>query len=79
MEDLSHKYKYTIIWKNYETPIFIAPVAYQKLVDIDGEIATAQAANAMNSCMIVSSFSSSTFDDIKNIQILLCGFSIYST
>ena len=65
LEDLSHSNtNIQLFGKTYETPIFIAPVAYQKLVDIDGEIATAQAANAMNSCMIVSSFSSSTFDDI---------------
>ncbi|WP_419671393.1 hypothetical protein [Aliarcobacter butzleri] len=48
------KYKYTIIWKNYETPIFIAPVA-PKIVDIDGEIAKTSC-KAMNSCMIVFIF-----------------------
>ena len=49
----------------YESPIFLAPVAYQKLVDANGEIATAQAANAMNTCMCVSSFSSCTLEDIS--------------
>ncbi|MFW2442394.1 alpha-hydroxy acid oxidase [Aliarcobacter butzleri] len=78
LEDLSHSNtNIQLFGKNYETPIFIAPVAYQKLVDIDGEIATAQAANAMNSCMIVSSFSSSTFDDITKYTNSPLWFQLY--
>jgi 4-hydroxymandelate oxidase len=67
LEDLNDaNTKIELFGETYESPIFLAPVAYQKLVDINGEIATAQAAGAMNTCMCVSSFSSSTFEDITN-------------
>ncbi len=58
--------KIELFGQSYESPIFLAPVAYQKLVDVNGEIATAQAANVMNSCMCVSSFSSSTLENITS-------------
>ncbi|MDZ7818052.1 MAG: alpha-hydroxy acid oxidase [Aliarcobacter sp.] len=66
LEDLSGaNTKIELFGQTYESPIFLAPVAYQKLVDTNGEIATAQAANAMNTCMCVSSFSSCTLEDIS--------------
>ena len=57
--------KIELFGQTYSLPIFLAPVAYQKLVDMNGEIATAQASNAMNTCMCVSSFSSCTLEDIS--------------
>ena len=57
--------KITLFGQTYETPIFLAPVAYQKLTDVNGEIATVQASDAMNCCMCVSSFSSCTLEDIS--------------
>ena len=67
LEDLSGaNTKIELFGQSYESPIFLAPVAYQKLVDVNGEIATAQASNAMNTCMCVSSFSSCTLEDISN-------------
>lgn len=66
LEDLSGaNTKIELFGQTYETPIFLAPVAYQRLVDTNGEIATAQACNAMNTCMCVSSFSSCTLEDIS--------------
>lgn len=69
--------KIELFGQTYETPIFLAPVAYQKLVDVNGEIATAQAANAMNTCMCVSSFSSCTLEDISSYTNSPLWFQLY--
>jgi 4-hydroxymandelate oxidase len=63
LEDANTKIE--LFGQEYETPIFLAPVAYQKLADVNGEIATVQASDAMNCCMCVSSFSSCTLEDIS--------------
>ena len=57
--------KIELFGQTYQTPIFLAPVAYQKLADVNGEIATVQGSDAMNCCMCVSSFSSCTLEDIS--------------
>jgi 4-hydroxymandelate oxidase len=49
----------------FDNPIILAPVAYQKLAHELGEIASAQASKAMGSCMVVSGFSSSTLEEIS--------------
>ena len=78
LEDLSgSNTKIELFGQTYENPIFLAPVAYQKLVDINGEIATAQASNAMNCCMCVSSFSSSTLEDISSVSSSPLWFQLY--
>lgn len=45
-------------------PILLAPVAYQKLVHPQGEIASAQAATAMDTCFVTSTLSSIPLEDI---------------
>lgn len=78
LEDLSGaNTKIELFGQIYESPIFLAPVAYQKLVDIDGEISTAKACNAMNSCMCVSSFSSCTLEDISSYTNSPLWFQLY--
>ena len=78
LEDLSGaNTKIELFGQTYETPIFLAPVAYQKLVDNNGEIATVQASNAMNCCMCVSSFSSSTLEDISSVSSSPLWFQLY--
>ena len=78
LEDLSGaNTKIELFGQTYENPIFLAPVAYQKLVDINGEIATVQGANAMNCCMCVSSFSSSTLEDISSVSSSPLWFQLY--
>ena len=69
--------KIELFRQSYESPIFLAPVAYQKLVDSNGEIATAQAANAMNTCMCVSSFSSCTLEEISSYTSSPLWFQLY--
>lgn len=53
-----------ILGETYDHPIFLAPIAYQKLFHPDGELATALAAEVMQSNMIVSAFSTTTLDAI---------------
>ncbi|RXJ83779.1 alpha-hydroxy acid oxidase [Arcobacter cloacae] len=61
----------------YDNPIFLAPVAYQKLVDINGEISTVQASNVMNCCMCVSSFSSCSLEEISKNATSPLWFQLY--
>lgn len=45
-------------------PVLLAPVAYQKLAHPDGELATALGAAATETCMVVSTQSSTCLDEI---------------
>jgi len=45
-------------------PILLAPVAYQKLVHPQGELETAAAASALDACMVASTLSSFTLEQI---------------
>lgn len=50
-------------------PIILAPVAFHKLVHPQGEMATAEAANLLETTMVVSTLSSQPLEDIaKNLQ-----------
>lgn len=69
--------KIELFGQSYDSPIFLAPVAYQKLLDSKGELTTIQAANAMNCCMCVSSFSSCTLDEISHEAISPLWFQLY--
>ena len=50
--------------EDYAHPIFLAPVAFQKLAHPAAELDTARAAHAMDSCMISSTLSSAALEDI---------------
>ena len=69
--------KIELFGQEYETPIFVAPVAYQKLVDVSGEVSTVLGANAMNISMCVSSFSSSTLEEISSYATSPLWFQLY--
>ena len=45
-------------------PLLLAPVAHQRLVHAEAEIATARAAQATGACMVASTLSSCTLEDI---------------
>ena len=69
--------KIELFGQEYETPIFVAPVAYQKLVDISGEVSTVLGANAMNISMCISSLSSSTLEEISSYANSPLWFQLY--
>jgi 4-hydroxymandelate oxidase len=48
----------------YATPIGIAPTAYHRLVDVEGEVATARGAGAAGALFVVGMFASRTIEDI---------------
>lgn len=50
--------------KTLSHPILLAPVAHQSLVHPEAELASAQAAHALNTPMIVSTLASKTLEDI---------------
>lgn len=50
--------------KTLKSPILLAPVAYQRLMHPDGELATARAAMAMQTGMMVSTLATQTIEDI---------------
>mgnify|MGYP001054984817 CR=1 FL=1 len=66
--DLSHAHtRVTLFDEEFDSPILLAPVAYQKLVHPDGELATIQAATAMRVAMVVSTLASCTLEDIASV------------
>lgn len=56
----------TLLGQSMRHPIMLAPVAAQKLVHPQGEVATAQAADALEAGMIASTLSSVSLEDIAN-------------
>ena len=69
--------KIELFGQTYETPIFVSPVAYQKPLDVNGEITTVIGANAMNISMCVSSFSTSTLEEISSYANNPLWFQLY--
>jgi isopentenyl diphosphate isomerase/L-lactate dehydrogenase-like FMN-dependent dehydrogenase len=54
----------TLLGEAFAHPILLAPVAYQQLVHPDGELATARAAAALDTGMVVSTLASTTLEQI---------------
>lgn len=54
----------TLLGQTFRHPLLLAPVAFQTLVHPDGELATVHAADAMDTCMVCSTLSSYTLEDI---------------
>lgn len=53
-----------LLGHEFAHPILLAPVAWQKLVHPQGEIETARGANAMDACMVLSTLSSCSLEDV---------------
>lgn len=53
-----------LLGHEFAHPILLAPVAWQKLVHPQGEIDTARGASAMDACMVLSTLSSCTMEDV---------------
>lgn len=56
----------TLLGQSYASPLFLAPIAYQRLAHPDGEIAAIRAATAMGVPMMVSTLSSVRLEDIAD-------------
>ena len=66
------------LWgKRYAYPMWIAPLAYQQLFHADGELATLQAAAAMNTPMIVSTLASTSLESLAQQAETPLWFQLY--
>lgn len=54
----------TLFGVNLAAPILLAPVAFQKLAHPEGEMATALAASALDTCMVLSTQASVLLEDV---------------
>ena len=66
-----------ILGQPFRHPIFLAPVAYQKLVHPHGEIETARAAQAVDACMITSTQASTELEHITSTNTGHNWFQLY--
>jgi isopentenyl diphosphate isomerase/L-lactate dehydrogenase-like FMN-dependent dehydrogenase len=66
-----------LLKREFVHPILLAPVAHQQLVHPRGELETAQAAAAMHSCMISSTLSSFSLEDIASTTTADKWFQLY--
>jgi 4-hydroxymandelate oxidase len=58
-------------------PILLAPTAYQKLIHPEGELATARAAASGSTTMVVSSFATTSIEDIASCSDARLWFQLY--
>jgi 4-hydroxymandelate oxidase len=54
----------TVLGQEIAMPLLVAPVAYQRVVHPEGEVAMARAAAAAGTIMCLSSFATSTWDEV---------------
>lgn len=67
----------TLFGRAHAHPIFVAPVAYQRLAHPDGERATAAAAEAQESCMVLSTQASVTLEEAAKSGATCRWFQLY--
>ncbi|MEX2123657.1 MAG: alpha-hydroxy acid oxidase [Woeseia sp.] len=67
----------SLFGRTFEYPILLAPVAYQKLVHPEGELATALGASAMSAGMVVSTQASVTLEDVARTATTTLWFQLY--
>jgi 4-hydroxymandelate oxidase len=60
-----------------EHPILLAPVAYHRLYDPEGEVATARGASAAGAAFVISSFTTAAIDDIARNTHAPIWFQLY--
>jgi 4-hydroxymandelate oxidase len=58
-------------------PILIAPTAYHKIMHPDGELATARGAGAASAIYVVSSFTTTSIEDIAKVATQPLWFQVY--
>ena len=78
LKDLSEAHtQIQLLSQTYNHPIFLAPVAHQKLVHPRAEIATAEAAAATDTCIVASTLSSFSLEDIARNTHSQSWFQLY--
>lgn len=78
LRDLSQANTRTsLLGMEFAAPILLAPVAFQKLAHPDGELATAAAASALDTAMVVSTQASVSLEDIAAQAAAPLWFQLY--
>ncbi|XP_046849465.1 peroxisomal (S)-2-hydroxy-acid oxidase GLO5-like [Xenia sp. Carnegie-2017] len=67
----------TILGEKIDFPICVAPTAMQKMAHSDGEVATTKAAATLKTCMILSTWSTSSMEDVGNASSGLKWFQLF--
>jgi len=67
----------TLFGKQHAFPILLAPTAYHKLAHPEGELATARGAGAAGATMVISSFATTTIEDIAAVARGPLWFQLY--
>lgn len=67
----------SLLGRDWAHPIFVAPVAHQKLAHPDGEIATAMAADAQDACMVLSTQAGVAMEDAARAGATCRWFQLY--
>lgn len=67
----------SLLGQTYEHPVFLAPIAYQRMAHRDGELATVLGASAMRAGMIVSTRASITIEEIASASQTRLWFQLY--
>jgi 4-hydroxymandelate oxidase len=68
----------TLFGNEHPFPILLAPTAYHKLANVEGELATARGASAANATMILSSFSTTSVEDVASSAARPIWFQLYA-
>ncbi len=66
-----------LLGREHAHPVFLAPIAYQRLFHEQGEVATALAADAMQACMAFSTLASVRLEDLPRMQQADLWFQLY--
>jgi 4-hydroxymandelate oxidase len=67
----------TVLGERIATPVLVAPTAFHRLAHPDGELATARAAGASGTIMIVSSLSTTAVEDVVTVATGPVWFQLY--
>src|SRR5437773_2729714 len=67
----------TLLGRSVSMPILLAPTAYQRLAHPEGEVATARAAAAAGTLMVVSTMSTCTLEDVAGAGSAPLWFQLY--
>lgn len=67
----------TVFGRNHAHPIFVAPLAHQKMAHAEGEIATAQGAGAQDAGMVLSMQASVSLEDAARASPTCRWFQLY--
>lgn len=67
----------TLLGRGHAHPILLAPTAYQRLFTPDGEVATARGASAADTTFVLSSFSTTSLEDVARASAVPFWFQLY--